>query len=150
MELNPLYRFYVELNDKVDRIINNGGVSSSAGSDLSDVIVRLRELEGRKNYDKPITELYNEISILKKENDELKHKLDNYAKYDTLEPRLYNLEVAPKIDVSPLESRLAVLENNNYTQELQNLENKINNMEHVVNMISDLTYRVTAIESKDK
>lgn len=148
MELNPLYRLYVELNDKVDKMIANGGVSSSSGADLSDVIVRLRALEARPTYEKEVSEMQVKIGELRVENEEMKKKLEGLNKLNDLETRIYNLEAEPKVDLEPIERRLLALEGKDYGERLVDLDTKIGNMEQIVNVITDITYRLGEVEKR--
>jgi hypothetical protein len=148
MELNPLYRLYVELNDKVDKMMVNGGVSSSSGADLSDVIVRLRALEARPTYEKEVSDLQVKIGELRVENEEMRKKLEGLNKLNDLESRIYNLEAEPKIDLEPIERRLSALEGKDYGERLMDLESKIGNMEQIVNVITDITYRLGEVEKR--
>ena len=148
MELNPLYRLYVELNDKVDKMMVNGGVSSSSGADLSDVIVRLRALEARPTYEKEVSDLQVKIGELRVENEEMRKKLEGLNKLNDLESRIYNLEAEPKIDLEPIERRLSALEGKDYGERLIDLESKIGNMEQIVNVITDITYRLGEVEKR--
>ena len=147
MELNPLYRLYVELNTKVDGLIKNGIPSTTTG-DLSDIIVRLKNLETRPTYDSVIGELSTNIKKLQLDLEEVKKKVDALSKIDNLETRIYNLEVEPKINILPFEERVSKIENENYKENLVNLENKIGNMEQLVNAITDITYRLNEVEKK--
>lgn len=147
MELNPLYRLYVELNTKVDGLIKNGVPSSTTG-DVSDIIVRLKNLETRPTYDSVIGELSANIKKVQLDLEEVKKKVDALNKIDNLELRIYNLEVEPKINIIPLEERVSKMENESYKENLVNLENKIGNMEQLVNAITDITYRLNEIEKK--
>lgn len=147
MELNPLYRLYVELNNKVDGLIKNGVPSSSVG-DVSDLIVRIKNLETRPTYDTAIIDLNKNIKKLQLDIDELNKKVEKLSKIDNLESRIYNLEIEPKINIIPLDERVSNIENENYKENLLNLENKIGNMEQLVNAITDITYRINEIEKK--
>jgi len=147
MELNPLYRLYVELNNKVDGLIKNGVPSTNVG-DLSDIIVRLKNLETRPTYDSIIGELSANVKKLQIDIEDVKKRLDGLSKIDNLESRIYNLEVEPKINILPLDERVSNIENENYKENLVHLENKIGNMEQLVNAITDLTYRLNEIEKK--
>lgn len=147
MELNPLYRLYVELNTKVDGLIRNGVQSSTTG-DVSDIIVRLKNLETRPTYDSVIGELLANVKKLQLDLEDVKKKIDALSKIDNLESRIYNLEVEPKINILPLEERISKMENESYKENLVNLENKIGNMEQLVNAITDITYRLNEVEKK--
>lgn len=147
MELNPLYRLYVELNTKVDGLIKNGVPSSSVG-DVSDLIVRIKNLETRPTYDSAIIDLNKNVKKLQLDMDELKNKVDGLSKIDNLESRIYNLETEPKVNIIPLDERVSNIEGENYKENLIDLENKIGNMEKLVNAITDITYRINEIEKK--
>jgi len=147
MELNPLYRLYVELNNKVDGLIKNGVPSSSVG-DVSDLIVRIKNLETRPTYDSAIIDLNKNVKKLQLDIDELNKKVEKLSKIDNLESRIYNIETEPKINIIPLDERVSTIENENYKENLINLENKIGNMEQLVNAITDITYRINEIEKK--
>lgn len=147
MELNPLYRLYVELNNKVDGLIKNGVPTSTIG-DVSDLIVRIKNLETRPTYDTAIIDLNKNIKKLQLDIDELNKKVEKLSKIDNLESRIYNLEIEPKINIIPLDERVSNIENENYKENLLNLENKIGNMEQLVNAITDITYRINEIEKK--
>lgn len=147
MELNPLYRLYVELNNKVDGIIKNGVKTSSTG-DVSDLIVRIKNLETRPTYDTIIGDISKNIKKLQLDIEELNKKVEVLSKIDNLESRIYNLETEPKINIIPLDNRVSVLENENYKETILNLENKIGSMELLVNAITDITYRINEIEKK--
>ena len=147
MELNPLYRLYVELNNKVDGLIKNGVPTSTIG-DVSDLIVRIKNLETRPTYDTAIIDLNKNIKKLQLDIDELNKKVEKISKIDNLESRVYNLEIEPKINIIPLDERVSNIENENYKENLLNLENKIGNMEQLVNAITDITYRINEIEKK--
>jgi len=149
MELNPLYRLYVELNKKVDELIKNGVPSTSSGGDVSDLIVRLKNLETRPTYDSAIIELTKNIKKVQLDLDELTKRVDTgLSKIENLEARIYNLESEPKINIVPLDQRVSNIENQNYKENLINLESKIGNMEQLVNAITDITYRINEIEKK--
>jgi len=147
MELNPLYRLYVELNTKVESLIKNGVPSTNTG-DVSDIIVRLKMLESKPSYDTIINELTLNIKKLQLENEELRKKVEQLSKVDNLEARIYNIEVEPKVNILPLEERLSRIENDNLKEHLVNLEGKIGNMEQLVNAITDITYRLNEIEKR--
>jgi|LauGreDrversion4_2_1035121.scaffolds.fasta_scaffold07173_6 hypothetical protein len=148
MELNPLYRLYVSLNEKVDNLIATGGVSSSNGTDLSDIIVRLRALEARSTFETEISAIMSKIGMLEKENEEMKIRLEGLNKLNDLETRIYNLEAEPKVNLEPLERRISVLEGKDYGERLVDLEGKIGTMEQIVNVITDMTARVGELERK--
>ena len=147
MELNPLYRLYVELNNKVDGLIKNGVPTSTIG-DVSDLVVRIKNLETRPTYDSAIIDLNKNVKKLQLDMDELNKKLEKMSKIDNLESRIYNLETEPKVNIIPLDQRVSTIENENYKENLINLENKIGNMEQLVNAITDITYRINEIEKK--
>jgi len=147
-ELNPLYRLYVSLNEKVDNLIATGGVSSSNGTDLSDIIVRLRALEARSTHDTEISALMAKVGELEREKEEMKVKLEGLNKMNDLETRIYNLEAEPKVNLSPLEQRISVLEGKDYGERLIDLEGKIGTMEQIVNVITDITTRLRELERK--
>ena len=147
MELNPLYRLYVELNNKVDGLIKNGVPASTIG-DVSDLIVRIKNLETRPTYDSAIIDLNKNVKKLQLDMDEVNKKLEKLSKIENLESRLYNLETEPKVNIIPLDERVSTIENENYKENLVNLEQKIGNMEQLVNAITDITYRVNEIEKK--
>ena len=147
MELNPLYRLYVELNNKVDGLIKNGVPTSTIG-DVSDLIVRIKNLETRPTYDSVIIDLNKNVKKLQLDMDEVNKKLEKLSKIENLESRLYNLETEPKVNIIPLDERVSTIENENYKENLVNLEQKIGNMEQLVNAITDITYRVNEIEKK--
>ena len=147
MELNPLYRLYVELNTKVDGLIKNGLPTNQVG-DISDLVVRIKNLETRPTHDSDIIELSKNIKKLQFDIDEINKKLNNLSKIDNLESRIYNLEIEPKINIIPLDQRVAKLEDDNCKENLLNLENKIGQIEQIVNAITDITYRINEIEKK--
>ena len=70
MELNPLYRLYVELNTKVDGLIKNG-LPTNQVSDISDLVVRIKNLETRPTHDSDIIELSKNIKKLQFDIDEI-------------------------------------------------------------------------------
>ena len=118
MEQHPLYRLYVQLNERVDKLSSQSPEFASANSpDLSDIIVRLKELEAKPSVDGVLHQLSVSIETLKNENAELKKQLELLNKIDNLEARVYNLEVEPKVNVEPLNNRLIHLENNNYNEQ---------------------------------
>jgi len=148
MELNPLYRFYVELNNKVDGLIKNGVPSNSVG-DISDLIVRIKNLETRPTHDSVIIELSKNVKKIQLDLDDITKRLDaGLSKLDNLESRIYNLETEPKINIIPLDERVSKLENENYKDALTSLESKIGSMEQLVNAITDITYRLNEVEKK--
>ena len=79
MELNPLYRLYVELNNKVDGLIKNGVPTSTIG-DVSDLIVRIKNLETRPTYDSVIIDLNKNVKKLQLDMDELNKKVEKLSK----------------------------------------------------------------------
>jgi len=148
MELNPLYRLYVELNTKVDGLIQNGVPSNSVG-DVSDLVVRIKNLETRPTYDSTIIDLTKNIKKVQLDLDEVIKRVDTgLSKIDNLESRIYNLETEPKVNIIPLDQRVSTIESANYNDALVNLESKIGNMEQLVNAITDITYRINEIEKK--
>jgi hypothetical protein len=148
MELNPLYRLYVELNKKVDGLINNGIPSNTVG-DVSDLIVRIKNLENKPTYDSAIIELTKNVKKLQLDVDELNKKFnEKISKIDNIESRIYNIESEPKINIIPLDQRVAKLEDENYKENLVNIENKIGQMEQLMNAITDITYRLNEVEKK--
>jgi DNA repair ATPase RecN len=149
MEQHPLYRLYVQLNERVDKLSSQSPEFASANSpDLSDIIVRLKELEAKPSVDGVLHQLSVSIENLKNENAELKKQLELLNKIDNLEARVYNLEVEPKVNVEPLNNRLINLENNNYNEQLTELSNRLNPMEQYVNSITDLSYRLGEVEKR--
>lgn len=149
MESNPLYRLYVQLNDKVDLLASRGvSDGSSSTTDVSDIVVRLRELENRPSLDGVILQLSNSIEELKRENASLKSHLECLNKFESIESRLYNLEVEPKVNIEPLNARVANLENSGVNDRVANLEVRMNNTEQYTNIIPDLSYRVSELEKR--
>ena len=146
MEQNPLYRLYIELNDKVNKILE----SSLAGStyDLTDLIVRIKALETKPSYDNVISTLTAKINVLESVNTELTAKLEKLNKIDNLESRLYVLESEPKINIDSVNERLDKLEQNNYSDNLNDINNKLSTLESSVTSISDIIYRVNELEKK--
>jgi len=148
MELNPLYRLYVDLNSKVDGLVKNGVPSNTVG-DVSDLIVRIKNLENRPTYDGAIIDLTKSLKKLQLDVDEINKKVDEkIAKIDNVESRVYNLESEPKINIIPLDQRVAKLEEENLKDGLTNVEKKIHEMEQLVNAITDITYRLNEVEKK--
>ncbi len=143
-----MYRLYIELNDKVNNLIKNGNSTGSGSVDLSDIIVRLKGLELRPTNDAIISELSASVKKLQNDNIEMKKQLEQLGKINDLEGRIYNLEVAPKIDIKPLEDRLSKIEDEDLKAHLIVLEGKIANMEQIVNAITDITYRLNEIEKR--
>jgi len=150
MEQHPLYRLYVQLNDKVDKLVSGTSDVSTTGNslDLTDIIVRLKELESKPSVDVILHRLSIEIDNLKRENEELKKQLEYLNKVDNLEARVYNIEVEPKVDIEPLKTRLTEIENADYNNQLTTINNRINPIEQYVNSLSDLSYRVGEIEKR--
>lgn len=149
MESNPLYRLYMQLNDKVD-LLTAQGVSggSSSTTDVSDIVVRLRQLENRPSLEGVIHQLSNSIEELKRENESLKSHLECLNKFENIEARLYNLEIEPKVNIEPLNARVANLENSDVNDRVANLETRMNNTEQYTNVIPDLSYRVSELEKR--
>ena len=150
MEQHPLYRLYVQLNDRVDNLSSRSSdLGATSGSlDLSDIIVRLKELESKPSVDGVLHHLSVSIETLKRENEELKKQLEILNKVDNLESRVYNLEVEPKVNIEPLNNRLVNLENNNYNEQFADINNRLSPMEQYVNSISDLSYRLGEVEKR--
>jgi uncharacterized coiled-coil protein SlyX len=148
MENNPLYRLYVQLNDRIDLLAAQGGSSGSSTTDVSDLIVRLRELENRPSLEGVIHQLSNSIEELKRENETLKSHMECLNKFENIEARLYNLEVEPKVNIEPLNARVANLENSDVNDRVANLEVRMNNTEQYTNIIPDLSYRVSELEKR--
>lgn len=147
MEQHPLYRLYIELNDKVTKLAAQGPSSSEGQTmDLSDIIVRLRDLESKRSLEPDVNELVNAVRSLRDENEKLKKELVQLNKIDLLESRLYNLEIEPKVDLEPLNIRISNLENNTYNDRLNSIENRISSVDQFSNNMTDLTYRITEIE----
>jgi len=149
MELNPLYQLYVKLNDKVDsqmKLISSG--VSGGGVDLSDIIVRLKALEGKVDLDSQVVELSVKVANLGKENEELRKRVEYLSKVDGIEARLYNVEVEPKVDLSGLEGRLGVVESRDYEERIRKMEDNMGNMEKIVNIITDINYRLGELEKR--
>ncbi len=149
MENNPLYRLYVQLNDRVDSLVAQGGLSgSSSTTDVSDIIVRLRELENRPSFEGMIHQLSNSVEELKRENESLKAHLECLNKFEAIEARLYNVEVEPKVNIEPLNARITNLENSSVVDKVANLENRMNNTEQYTNIIPELSYRISDLEKR--
>jgi len=149
MESNPLYRLYVQLNDRVDLLASQSGSGgSSSTTDVSDIIVRLRELENRPSLEGVIHQLSNSIEELKRENESLKSQLGALNKFENIESRLYNLEVEPKVNIEPLNVRVANLENSGVNDRVGNLEARMNNTEQYTTVIPDITYRIGELEKR--
>lgn len=139
----------MELKDRVDSLSSQNNINSSTDSaDMSDVIIRLRELEKRPLLDKMIHDLSVKIELLTQENKELKSKLDSLNKFENIETRLYNLEIVPKISLDPLNERLITLENNDFDSRINNQDQRLTTIEQYTNQISDLTYRINDIEKR--
>lgn len=147
MEQHPLYRLYVELGDKIDKIASNGPITG-ASADFSDIIVRLNQLEAKPSYDEVINQLSKSLEVLKRENEELKTQMEQLIKIENLEARIYNIEVEPKIDLTPVNNRLDNLENNNYNERITTLETRVDNVEQYIKTITDLTYRINDLEKR--
>lgn len=149
MENNPLYRLYVQLKDRVDVLSSQATVGgSNGGPDISDVILRIRNLENRPSVDGILHDLSTSVDLLKKENQELKLKLEALNKFENIEERLYNLEVVPKVSLEPLNERVSVLETNDYEKRISALETRVSTMEQYSNQIPDLNYRIGDIEKR--
>lgn len=146
MEQHPLFRMYLELNDKINALSSLGGVSGSV--DLSDIIVRLKDLESRPSFDTEIANLKNVIQNLETSNNELKDKIAYLTKVDTIEGRVYNLENEPKVNHEAINGRLDVIENGNYQEKIVNITNRLNNLEQVAGAVNDLSYRLTEVERR--
>jgi uncharacterized coiled-coil protein SlyX len=148
MESNPLYRLYVQLKDRVDLLAAQGVSGTSNTTDVSDIVVRLRELENRPSLEGVIHQLSNSVEELKRENSALKTHLESLNKFESIETRLYNLEVEPKVNIEPLNTRVANLENSGLNDKVVNLEDRMNNTEQYTNAIPDLSYRVGELEKR--
>jgi len=151
MENNPLYRLYIQLKDRVDVLSMQGNITNGSGdssTDVSDLVLRLRNLENRPTMEKELKELSAAVTNLKAENSELKAKLDVLNKFENIEGRLYNLEVEPKVVIEPLVTRLNALEANDYEQRLTTLESRLESVEQFNNQIPDLLYRIGEIEKR--
>jgi len=146
MELNPLYRLYVQLNDKVDKL--SGTTTISNNTDLSDIVVRLKALESKPSVDSEIANLRNVIQNLENANNELRDKINYLSKVDNLESRIYNLEIEPKVNQETINDRLNNLENNNYQEKIANVVNRLNTTEQSINSITDLSYRIGELEKR--
>ena len=146
MEQNPLYRLYIELNDKVNNISNNSKLGESC--DLTDFIVRLKALESKPSYDAVIQALTSKITNLETANEELKVKLEQLSKIDNLESRIYVLESEPKINLDSINERLYTLEQNNLKNTLDDVTVRLSNVETNTNVIGDVSYRVNELEKK--
>lgn len=151
MENNPLYRLYIQLKDRVDVLSMQGNVTNGSGNssvDVSDLVLRLRNLENRPTMENDLKELAASIANLKAENSELKSKLEVLNKFENIEGRLYNLEVEPKVVIEPLVNRLNVLEANDYDKRLTALESRLSLVEQFNNQIPDLLYRIGEMEKR--
>lgn len=151
MENNPLYRLYIQLKDRVDVLSMQGNVTNGSGNssvDVSDLVLRLRNLENRPTMENDLKELAASIANLKAENSELKSKLEVLNKFENIEGRLYNLEVEPKVVIEPLVNRLNVLEANDYDKRLTDLESRLSLVEQFNNQIPDLLYRISEMEKR--
>lgn len=149
MENNPLYRLYIQLKDRVDELSslsNNGNVGNS--TDLSDIIVRIRNLENRPSVDGVLHELSKSIELLKQENNEFKTKMESLHKFENIEARIYNLEVEPKVNIVPLNERISSLESQNLHDRLTALEAKVYELERYTNQIPDLSFRIGEMEKR--
>ena len=146
MEQNPLYRLYLDLNDKVNKINNNSKLAESC--DLTDFIVRLKALESKPSYDSVIENLTSKITKLETANEELKIKLEKLSKIDVLESRLYVLESEPKINLDSINERLSILEQNNIKNTLDDVSTRLTSVESNTNVIGDVSYRVNELEKK--
>jgi hypothetical protein len=146
MELNPLYRLYVQLNDKVNTLAENNTISST--TDLSDIVVRLKAIESRPTVDNEIANLKSVIQSLEVSNNELREKIAYLSKIDTIEARIYNIETEPKVNLDDVNARLSALEEANYQERLSTIVNRINNIEPVANTITDLSFRISEVEKR--
>jgi len=146
MELNPLYKLYVQLNDKVDMLTNNNNISST--TDLSDIIVRLKAIESRPSIENDINNLKNVIHNLENTNNELKDKIAYLSKIDSIEARVYNIETEPKVNLDDINARLTAIEEANYQERFSTIVNRINNIEPVANTITDLSFRIGEVEKR--
>ena len=116
--------------------------------DLSDIIVRLRNLESRPTLESTINELSESVRLLKEDNEKIKKELEQLNKINLLETRIYNLEIEPKIDINPLNSRVSNLENTDYNDRLTAIDNRLSSVDQFSNTITDLTYRIIEIEKR--
>lgn len=148
MESNPLYRLYVQLKDRVDLLAAQGVSGTSNTTDVSDIVVRLRELENRPSLEGVIHQLSNSVEELKRENSALKTQLESLNKFESIETRLYNLEIEPKVNIEPLNTRISNLENSGLNDKVVNLGDRMNNTEQYTNAIPDLSYRVGELEKR--
>lgn len=146
MEQHPLFRMYLELNDKVNAL---SSVSSSSGTtDLSEIIVRLKALETKPSFESEISHLKSVIQNLETANNELRDKINYLNKIDTLEGRVYNLESEPKVNQDVLNNRLDAIENGNYQEKIITITNRLNNLEQVAGAVNDLSYRLNELEKR--
>jgi len=149
MEQHPLYRLYIQLNDKLDKLVlNTPELGNNNNLDLSDIIVRLKDLENKPSLDGVLHQLSISIENLKQENQELKKQLEILNKVDNLENRIYNIEVEPKINIEPINNRVINLENININEQFNKIENRLNPIEQYVNSIADLSYRLGEVEKR--
>ena len=152
MELNPLYRLYVELNEKVEALKSSGvggSVVSSENNDLTDIIIRLRNLEARPTYETDIFELKSKVAVLENENGDLKQKLSfAMSKMEQLETRIYNLESEPRLDLEPLNQRVSSLETLEVADKITKVETRMSNVEQLSNTITDVSYRLGEVERR--
>jgi len=146
MEQHPLYRLYVELNDKVNKMTDNSKLAETC--DLTDFIVRLKALETKPSYDSVIEGLTTKINNLEATNNELKVKLEQLSKIDALESRIYVLESEPKVNLDSINERLNVLEQNNLKTTLDDVASRLSTVETNTNVIGDVSYRVNELEKK--
>jgi len=146
MELNPLYRLYVQLNDKVNSLAENNTISST--TDLSDIVVRLKAIESRPTVDNEIANLKSVIQSLEVSNNELREKIAYLSKIDTIEARIYNIETEPNVNLDDVNARLSALEEANYQERLSTIVNRVNNIEPVANTITDLSFRIGEVEKR--
>jgi len=146
MELNPFYKMHLELKDKVERLTNNGGINPNV--DLTDIIVRLKNLETRPSLDNEVNNLKSVILNLETSNKELQDKINYLSKIDNLENRIYNLENEPKFNNDAIQQRFETLENNNYLERINTLTNRMNNSEQIIGNITDLSFRINELEKK--
>lgn len=146
MELNPLYKLYVQLNDKVNALTENNTISST--TDLSDIVVRLKAIESRPTVDNEIANLKSVIQSLEASNNELREKITYLSKIDSIETRVYNIESEPKVNLEEVSARLSALEEANYQERLSTIVNRVNNIEPVANTITDLSFRLSEVEKR--
>jgi len=146
MELNPLYKLYVQLNDKVNALTENN--TNSSTTDLSDIVVRLKAIESRPTVDNEIVNLKSVIQSLEASNNELREKITYLSKIDSIEARVYNIESEPKVNLEEVSARLSALEEANYQERLSTIVNRVNNIEPVANTITDLSFRLSEVEKR--